>query len=364
MLRLPKNLLFPTLVHLNEVNFKKLSSKGKIGVYRLDWAKINEIKHERWKEQFPPSSVSFIGSLPEDLRHWVDRMQFALSEDYLQEIRYCSIKAAEEWDRKRPITHGMDPAIGPTLSFVSTAFHLLSDCLFDPDTEYYSRSGTKAIAPFILSYNFWAYQTEYWQVKQWANLPDFLKFLEQLKEKDQTTYLFGMKIYENLQSHFQRLEKNHYYKRTPERIHLAENMDLDDFLMNKVADVTLDDQFFKIPDIGEINLIKPVRLRKTRGKITLNAEFQCQNMQKALMEIPNYKKSFSFFIINEKHLINAHGAVIKNISSNPPPQLTIEILNLEIKNEPPIKPDDFLECRKIDRKKIEEAMHIKKYQVE
>jgi hypothetical protein len=354
MLHLHKSLLFPTLVYLEDIKFKNLPSNLKTSVYKLDWAKIEEIKLNQWLKQRPDklSITSFCGTIPDSIKTWIDNMQFVLSEEYLQEIRHCSMKSVEEWDRKRPpAKHGLDPAIAPAISYIDTAFHLLADCLYDPETKFYSRSGIKMIAPYTLLYRFWAHQTEYWNITQWTNLPTFFQLLG--CNKDQETLLFGTAVYEDLQKHLKLLEKNHFFHKGAVR---AENTVLDDFLLNKVASVTLKDLTIKIQDLGEIQLIYPIRLHKAQGKITLKAEFQCQNMQKVLQELPNYTKPFSFFIMSEKHLINAHDATIKGLTSNPPPQITIEIKSLENKRQPiKIVPYEFNECCKIDLKRIEEV---------
>jgi hypothetical protein len=357
MLRLPKSLLFPSLTHLEDVSFKNMPTGLKTGVFKLDWAKTDEIKLDRWKEQFPcsPAPVPFCGTLPNDLMSWVDSMRFALSEDYLQEIRHCSMKAAKEWDRKRPVAkHGVDPAVGPTISYVDSAFQLLSDCLFDPETHFYSRSGLKLVAPYVLSHRFWAYQTPPRDAKAWVNLHELSLLLAGLKTDDTQTYLFGTKIIQSLQNHSKNLEETQY-RNKKEEARPAINMNLEDFLLNKTAEVTLQDKVMIIPNIGELQLVYPVNLRRSRGKIVLKAEFKCQNMSRMIQDLSEYSQPFDFILQNT--ILIAIEARIKNVSSNPPPEITIEFKFLKSNTGQYFSSHcpENKECSKIDKNKIEKA---------
>jgi hypothetical protein len=356
MLRLPKNPLFPTLVFVKNVEFKKLQSGNKTGVYCLDWEKIEGIKHERWANQFPcnPAPVTYCDCIPESQKKWVDGMQFLLSEEYLNEIRHCCFKAAEEWERTRPI----DPAINPALAYIDTAFHLLADCLFDSETEYYSRSGIKMLAPFILTYRFWAYQIPWWSVQHWVNLPELLLILEHIKKDKEDIQSFGIQVYEDLKKHLKLLEDNHYYQRIEKVKTPTESDVLNKFINNEVGSVVIHGKKIEIPDVGEISLLYPIRLHHAKKKITLTAEFQCSNMMKTLPQLLEYNRTFDFAL--KGSTLVAKEAIIKEVSGTPPPTITIEfsyftwansVFDLQSKdsNEPVIK-----ECGKINLKKIKE----------
>jgi hypothetical protein len=362
MLRLPKNPLFPTLVFVKDVEFKKLQSGHKTGVYCLDWTKIEGIKHERWAEQFPcnPAPVTYCDCIPESQKKWVDGMQFLLSEEYLNEIRHCCFKAAEEWERNRPITkQGIVPVLHPAIAYIDTAFHLLADCLFDPETEYYSRSGIKMVTPFILTYRFWAYQTTFWNIKQWVNLPELLLLLDHIKKDKEDVHPFGVQVYEDLQKHLKSLEDNHYYQRI-EKVGTPSEIDiLNKFINNEVGSVTIHGRKIEIPNVGEIGLLYPVRLHHAKKKMTLTAEFNCSNMMKILPQLMEHNEIFDFALKGSS--LVAKEAIIKGVSGTPPPTITIEfsyltwastVFDLQSKdsNEPLIK-----ECGKINMQKIKES---------
>lgn len=341
MLKMPQTLLFPTITHLGKIQFKNLPSSLKTSLYKIDWSKIEEIKYNNWKKQLncSPSPVVYCDTLPAGIKTWANDMQFALSEEYLQEIRHCSTKAAEEWNRERPIAHqGIDPAIGPTISYVDTAFQLLSDCLYDPETNYFSRSGEKLIAPYALICRFWAYQTSCDNVIQRVNLPHLQSLIQNLKNEDKDTYHSGIEISRELQDHFRLIKYN-----TPntKKAKAATNTQVSDFFNNTEPSVTLKDTTINVPDIGELHLIKPV-LNRSRGKIILKAEFKCKNMN-----IPT-GITFDFFIqgLGISTFFAKH-ATITSISATPPPEITIEIQSLQHD-----RPSKEGEVSKIDLNKI------------
>jgi hypothetical protein len=147
--------------------------------------------------------------------------------------------------------------------------------------------------------------------------------LEDLKKEDKETYTIGTQICIDLQNHSKLLENA--YQAHKEEVKSAINEIFEDFLSNKAASVTVKDLSIDIPELGKLNLIYPVRLRRSKGKITLKAEFKCNNMQKVLQDIPNYSNSFDFHIQKDEKIFCAKESIIKSISANPPPEITIEI---------------------------------------
>jgi hypothetical protein len=216
------------------------------------------------------------------------------------------------------------------------------------------------LAPFILTYRFWANQTPFWNIKQWVNLPELMLILDQVKKDKEDIHPFGIQVYEDLQIHLKLLENNHYYQKIEKTGTPSEGDVLNKFINNEVGSVSLHGKKIEIPDIGEISLLYPVRLRRSKKKITLTAEFNCSNMMKILPELLEDKELFDFVLTKDGSSIIAKEAIIKSVSGTPPPTITIEfsyftwansVFDLQSKasDEPVIK-----ECGKVNLQKIKE----------
>ncbi len=151
---------FPKIVRIGEVTIR-----GKeVDHYKLDWTDsetAKERKHEKWRLQcWPDLHIPFVPSLPEEYKDWCDRLEFALSRNYLREIRRMAQMAKSEWAMERSFdTSVRDTCLDPAINFVWCSFYLLGDCVYDRDTKYYSRLGEAEIARYVLPYRFWCHQT-------------------------------------------------------------------------------------------------------------------------------------------------------------------------------------------------------------
>jgi len=174
MLYVNHRLLFPSLVYQKDFIMKNPSSmkednkksdwNKKVKLYKFNWDNIDfkkEEQHKKWnKEQWPNLKIPYIDTLPEELDKEVKNYVFALDQGYLNEIRRCSQQGLQEWNIPKPfdsITKEICLAIPQ--SYIKTAFYLLSDCIFNEKTNYWSRDDKKNILCLML-YKFWCHQVD------------------------------------------------------------------------------------------------------------------------------------------------------------------------------------------------------------
>ena len=186
MLHTSRPLCFPSLHRFGETTFKSWSdseSAKTTELYTLDWEKIDQSKKEHFlKHDRVCSDMFFPGTLPTEYDKWVKKMIFAIPSHYLKEIRKSSYKALTEWDGDYPFDTSMrEMCLGPAIAHVFVAFRLISDCLYDPVTNYFSREPIKIISTQALLYKFWSFQTGRGLVKGHSK---FYKIEWMIKDQD------------------------------------------------------------------------------------------------------------------------------------------------------------------------------------
>lgn len=154
-------LVFPDLVHLEDVKFKSWSSNARTPLYRLDWSQ-KEFKTEE-TPRFSPGAVHgedhFCG-LPPHWDRYVKSLQFTIPHSYMQEIHRQTTAASAVWAGDYPFdTVIREVCLGPAIAHVWVAFRLIADCEYDPSTNYFSRSPRHFLTPHLLVYKFWFGQT-------------------------------------------------------------------------------------------------------------------------------------------------------------------------------------------------------------
>jgi hypothetical protein len=195
MLRFNNQLLFPTLKKISLHSLNK-------SLFNLNWEKNDLLKKDHWENSSRLTSDSiFPGTLPKKYKDWVDTMVFAISNNLLEEIRYCSLKASEEWGRKKPEYWEPLPLNNATISYIMTAFNLIADCLYDLKTENFSRDERKAHIPYILAYRFWIYQIKPEKLEFYSGFNPFTRPFPATEKLNIETELI-----EDLQEHAQILK--------------------------------------------------------------------------------------------------------------------------------------------------------------
>lgn len=191
MLRLTHPLYFPQISRIGETHFKSWSendSEKTVNIYKLDWSQIDKFKKENFYKHIANSSdEKYFGSIPEPYDSWVQDLQFVVPRDYLEEIRKCSKKAAMRWGNEYPFdTMIREICLEPAISFVNVAFRLLSDCLYDSETNYFSRDSSRKIVTQALLYKFWRDQTGRGLVRDHAYFDKLNKMMKYvLEDKNQ-----------------------------------------------------------------------------------------------------------------------------------------------------------------------------------
>ena len=340
MLRYTNQLLFPTLKLIS------IQNDIKNNLYQLDWTDVDTLKKEKWLKTHQLTSDQFFqGTIPVFLKAWVDDMQFAIPQGILDEIRHCSLKAEEEWGRRKPETRWEPiPTRGPAISYVQSAFTLLADCLFDPETNNFSRDSRKILVPCILIHRFWSYQTKPDNLMLYTGFQDLKKYYED----KQITDTYFLNFIGSLENHINSLQDKN--EKAPNKI--IPNASLKDVLENKRASALLKN----ITILKILHLLRPKIIRSSTGFL-LTAEFEGD--LKLAPSIMDSNHNFTFFIKEENYIVVAHGARIRNIGGTPPPTITIDIDNLEIQkpDRPFLKvvkdPDESV--KKVDVNRIKEV---------
>jgi len=193
--------VFPHLIYLKDVNFKKAGppgSKGKdttTSLYRLDWENLDlfkQQKHAEWnKTQWPNSIVSIDFKLDSYYEDLLQSLRFALPHHYLDEIHEHTQKTVSEWSKERRFdTVIREMCLQPAIEHARVAFGLVCDCVFDEKTNYYLRADNKYILVHLLLYRFWMGQTGRGCVQRHAEFPWLKERLERLRNTPETLHEF------------------------------------------------------------------------------------------------------------------------------------------------------------------------------
>ena len=150
MLNNTSKLFFPKIEFEKSTELNHNSGDNKIvNLYYLDWL------HKEKKCNNGDSELPF------RFEEKIKNLRFAISDGYLKEIRRTSWASVEELNMMRTVDSSMRGLyLKPTVAFVSVAFRLLSDSLFDTETNFYYRKSDKIVLPHLLLYKFWKNQRQ------------------------------------------------------------------------------------------------------------------------------------------------------------------------------------------------------------
>jgi len=146
MLALHRHLRFPRIARTNEDL-----------INTLDWGDFRSTYHD------------FDNALPEPYRSWLDKMQFKITNEYLNEIRRLCRHGHEEWGDA--VTKKWSKITTPlAIAEINAAFELIADCAWDAKTKYFYRNMDKPIIPYALKYRFWFRQVNINNAVEYSNI--------------------------------------------------------------------------------------------------------------------------------------------------------------------------------------------------
>lgn len=150
MLNNTSKLFFPKIEFEKSTELNPTSGDSKIvNLYYLDWT------HKEKKCNNGESELPF------RYEERIKGLRFAISDGYLKEIRRTSWASVEELNMMRTVDSSMRYLyLKPAVAFVSVAFRLLADSLFDIETNFYYRKSDKIVLPHLLLYKFWKNQRQ------------------------------------------------------------------------------------------------------------------------------------------------------------------------------------------------------------
>lgn len=150
MLNNTGKLFFPKIEFEKSTELNHNSGDNKIvNLYYLDWT------HKERKCNNGETELPF------RFEEKIKNLKFAISDGYLKEIRRTSWASVEELNMMRTVDSSMRGLyLKPTVAFVSVAFRLLSDSMFDTETNFYYRKSDKIVLPHLLLYKFWKNQRQ------------------------------------------------------------------------------------------------------------------------------------------------------------------------------------------------------------
>lgn len=186
----------PRLLHIGEITLKKRQQP----LFKLDWDSVDAYKHQEYidhrvrfeKRELPKESRFFIkGEAP---RNWpgtyheetvdgpdyayndqvvvhntspptlpakyddkVKELTFTLPHDYRIEVEHFTRLFLSEHTRNRGFdTCVRDRCHSTAVSAIGNAFYLLSDCLYNQETEGWYRGPFKRVYQYLIAYKFWS----------------------------------------------------------------------------------------------------------------------------------------------------------------------------------------------------------------
>jgi hypothetical protein len=154
-----KRYYFPNLVYVGEANFKSRSEQNTTNIFKLDWSNSEKKKKrnfDKWREN---KDIEYVPSCSEYWSNYLDNLLFVIPNNYMYEINRCSNEALREKTVKKQFdTMIRDYCHNITETYIDVAFYLISDCIYDPKTNYFSREHDRRIVKAVMLWKFWAHQ--------------------------------------------------------------------------------------------------------------------------------------------------------------------------------------------------------------
>lgn len=182
MLKFFRQLYFPTLVRVGEVNFKIWpdSSAKTTDLYKIDWANKDKACKKKFDDTRNAHQIEMPELLPGRYETLAQELRFVIPAQYMKEIRRTSRKALMEWTEEKVFDNRIrEICLAPAISAVRVAFELIADCTYDQKENYFYRGYDKIIIPYLLAYKFWLNQTTPALIRQysgWERLEHYSKY--------------------------------------------------------------------------------------------------------------------------------------------------------------------------------------------
>lgn len=235
------NFVFPQIKFLRK---DKVKNK-EVNIYKLDWSnfdKHTQKNHLDWaKNYWPNENIKFIKYLPEEIDNHYCNLQFAIPDNYLEQIRNHARLANDGWKTYK----GFDTVIRqlmvqPAISHVFVCFQLVCDCLYDDVNKSYLRDDIiKPLSNKILTYKFWGTYTGRGTLFKRSTLDVELKnnIYTNLSEEWQNNEFAKHKIVQKIQQHAKLWEQVCMYKNSglifnEEKI--EEKLNIEEFIKQKL----------------------------------------------------------------------------------------------------------------------------------
>lgn len=200
------SLEYPRLIFKEKVKVKHKENPFTSNKYVLDWSRLEEKKLRKFKDFCYKNGVDtegdeltatgsaadriYPGTAPKDTVGLTSKLEFVLSNRYLNQIKYNVLQAHYNYSF---IDGGFDTMIReycykPSESHIQVAFFLLADCVFNNETEYFDRSFPTGLIASKLLCRFWSFQIGYGWLRQRClvnELEEDLEYIDDKKTKSQ-----------------------------------------------------------------------------------------------------------------------------------------------------------------------------------
>lgn len=183
MLNNKSKLFFPKIEFEKSVELNHNSGDSKVvNLYYLDWT------HKEKKCNNGESELPF------RYEEIIKNLRFAISDSYLDEIRRVAWCSISEFNTIRKLDSSIKQIyLKPTVAYISSAFTLLSDSIFDTNANFYYRGNNKVILTHLLLYKFWKNQRQIAtsMILDFAHIPELLTISMNEKMTDEQSQVLN-----------------------------------------------------------------------------------------------------------------------------------------------------------------------------
>lgn len=200
-------------------------------IFKLDWDPVDQYKKDEyaeWKQKYWDETKTCEserpGTLPPEIDEKVKDLTFALSYDYKRAIEHFTRLFVEERTRQWKFdTVVRDRCLTVSASAINVAFYLISDCMYNAESDGWYRGPHKRLYLHAMQYKFWRLYTGRGLVWDKSDLPELEQSMSYM-EDDQAKKLYS-EFMERLKSWSEEQEKFWDCIRVPEETSTIANED-------------------------------------------------------------------------------------------------------------------------------------------